>query len=65
MHASAVHMLSFLAVWAVGRLLLNIIRIVGLCWLNLTKWCTRVLFVGVSYRPDIIDCDDILSFEPS
>ena len=45
--------------------LLNIIRIVGLCWLNLTKWCTRVLFVGVSYRPDIIDCDDILSFEPS
>ena len=26
--------------------LLNMIEIVGLCWLNLTSLCTRVLFCG-------------------
>ena len=45
--------------------LLNMIKIVGLCWLNLHH-CARVCyFVGVSHLPDIINGDDIVSFDPS
>ena len=45
--------------------LLNIIVIVGLCWLNLRMVVLVYYLVGVSHLPDIMNGDYIVSFDPS